>query len=218
MKIIGHRGAAFYCPENTLTSFMKAIELGAYSVEFDVQYSKDGIPVVIHDHSINRTTNGRGAVKNFNLKELQEHKIKGCEHIPSLEELFILVKNYDIHLDLELKDSLYKPTIDMINYFNYKNRITISSFYRKSVAEIKKLGFNTAILTTASVSPIKILDETGADKLHLYYRRVSKKIVDDVHKRGKELMVWTVDDQKTALMMEELGVDYLCTNKPDLLS
>lgn len=217
MKIIGHRGAAFYCPENTLTSFMKAIELGAYSIEFDVQYSKDGIPVVIHDVSLWRTTNGKGMVRNYTLKELQEYRINRYEHIPSLEDLFNLVKNYDIKLDLELKHSFYQPVIDMIDSFGYRDRVTFSSFYRKPVIEVKKLSLKTAILTAAFTSPVKALEETNADKLHLYYKLVSKKVVDAVHKRGKEIMVWTVDDKKTALLMEELGVDYLCTNKPDLL-
>ena len=70
-KIIAHRGASAYTPENTLMAFQKASELGASMVEFDVMLSKDGVPVVIHDENIKRTTNGRGLVNEFTLKELQ---------------------------------------------------------------------------------------------------------------------------------------------------
>ncbi len=101
-KIMGHRGAPADEPENTLGSFRRALAVGVAAVELDVQLTKDGRLAVIHDETLDRTTNGRGPVKNFTLAELKRLDAGRGEAIPSLEEVFDLVQG-QAHLVVELK-------------------------------------------------------------------------------------------------------------------
>ena len=102
VKIMGHRGAAFYEPENTLRSFARALEMGVAAVELDVQLTADGRLAVIHDETVDRTTNGTGRVKDFTLAALKTLDAGQGEPIPSLEEVVDLVQGR-AHLVVELK-------------------------------------------------------------------------------------------------------------------
>src|ERR1700730_9477951 len=88
---IGHRGACGHAPENTLASMKKALDFGVHGFEFDIQMSKDGEPVVIHDDTLERTTNGKGLVSDFTLKELQQFDAGNGERIPSLRDVLDMV-------------------------------------------------------------------------------------------------------------------------------
>ncbi len=109
-KILAHRGASAYAPENTMAAFKKAIEMNADGIELDVHLSKDGYIVIIHDERVDRTTDGKGEVKDFSLDELKKldagswfsDEYKG-EKIPTLEELLSLIKNTEIYLNIEIK-------------------------------------------------------------------------------------------------------------------
>ncbi len=101
-KIMGHRGAPADEPENTLRSFARALAVGVAAVELDVQLTKDGRLAVIHDETLDRTTNGRGRVKDFTLAELKRLDAGRGEPVPSLEEVFDLVQG-KAHLVVELK-------------------------------------------------------------------------------------------------------------------
>src|SRR4030042_4999738 len=103
-KIMGHRGASFYEPENTLRSFRRALQMGVAAVELDVHRTRDGRLAVIHDATLERTTNGRGRVRDFTLAELQQLDAGQGERIPSLEEALDLVRGRALLL-VELKDA-----------------------------------------------------------------------------------------------------------------
>jgi len=152
---IAHRGASAYCPENTLAAFIKAVNMGIKYVECDIRLSKDGHLMVIHDKTIDRTTNDKGIVSDFNLKELKkldagswfDPKYKD-ERIPTLSELFdLLEKCKDIKLVLEIKDSNYFPeitekAINMIKKRNMINRVNISAFYWDVLEKVKRIEKN----------------------------------------------------------------------------
>ncbi len=151
-KVWAHRGASGYYPENTMTSFEGAIKQNADGIELDVHLSKDGYLIVCHDETLNRTTNGKGFIKQFDLYELKQldagswydKKYKG-EKMPLLEEVIDLIKGTNMDLNIELKaGSIFYPGIEekvlkMIEKYNIKEQVIISSFDHYALVKIKSL-------------------------------------------------------------------------------
>src|SRR5699024_8180231 len=135
-----------YAPENTIAAFQKAIEFGADCIELDVRLSKDNVPVISHDASINRTSNGKGYVHNFTVDELKSFDFGSWfsddyigESIPTLEEVLDLVKFHSIDLNIELKNGPIIPkdlelnVLKLINHYKLENRTLFSSFDHTSL-------------------------------------------------------------------------------------
>lgn|GEM_PF-902236 len=168
MKIWAHRGCSYNYPENTVTSFSKAVELyecGLTGIETDIQLTKDGHMVVIHDESIDRTTNGHGCVKDFTLDDLRQFSIdtgdsEHPEHIPTIEEVLDLLEDSfkrGLLLNIELKNSFFsyegmeEKILKLIEERGLNGNIVYSSFSIKSMAWIKQLNSmaHTALLSGA---------------------------------------------------------------------
>ena len=141
MKVFGHRGYSGMYPENTMLSFQKAADTGCYGIELDVQLTKDGQLVVIHDETIDRTTDGTGAVVDYTFEELRRFDasaIKGGTHgfqpIPSFEEYCEWVKDRDLVTNIEIKSGVYyyedieEKTVEMVRRFGLTDRVLFSSF------------------------------------------------------------------------------------------
>lgn len=163
---IAHRGASGYCPENTMVAFKKAVQLGATGIETDVQMSKDGYLVLIHDESLRRTTSAKnGMVKDFTLSELKQldagawfhSKFKG-ERIPTLEELIQWASGNSILLNLELKNGIVpyagmeERVIRCVKYYGMTNHVIISSFNHNSLLRCKEISadVSTGLLYSAA--------------------------------------------------------------------
>lgn len=122
-----HRGASGYCPENTMASFRKAVELGCDGVETDVQMTSDGVMVLIHDEMVDRTTDGKGLVKSFSYKALRSLNAGDNEAIPTAEELLIFAKENNIRINFELKTGIViypgieEKLIDMVYRYDMQN-------------------------------------------------------------------------------------------------
>ena len=173
MKIWAHRGCSQNYPENTLTAFSKAAELKHLAgIEFDVQLTKDGEIVVIHDERVDRTTNGIGFVRDFTLKEIKSFAIyTGCEkieRIPTLEEVFELLgdrlkRDDGFKLNIELKNSVYyydgleEKTINLAAKMGWAKNVVYSSFYTRSVVKVRE------ILPTAEIA---VLDSSVSSCLY----------------------------------------------------
>ena len=166
MKIWAHRGCSQLYPENTITSFKKAMEVqGLTGIELDVQISKDGELVVIHDEKIDRTTDGFGFVRDYTLKELRSFHIHTgqdyAEHIPTMREVLELltpslreyiggkkqcVENKGLRLNIELKNGVYaypgleQKIVDMVKEFDVQDAIVYSSFYTQSLLRVHELA------------------------------------------------------------------------------
>lgn len=150
--IFAHRGSAGTHPENTMLSFEAALKAGAEGIEFDVQLTKDDIPVVIHDETVNRSTNAYGWVKDFTYEELKSFdagswfapSFQGVT-IPSLEELFRWAVHTPLILNVELKSGVIhypgmeKIVIDLITKYQLKDSVIISSFNHYSLVECHRL-------------------------------------------------------------------------------
>ncbi|MDR2727680.1 MAG: hypothetical protein LBB56_01010 [Chitinispirillales bacterium] len=152
MEIWGHRGAYHFAPENTLTGFQAAADMGAFGVEFDIQLTKDGEVVVIHDETIDRTSNGRGFVRDFTLSKLKKLNFnkRGITppvfmEIPTLSETFELLRSTGLKINVELKtgvvfyDEIEQKALAIAERYGLLNRIVYSSFNHYSVQKIKAL-------------------------------------------------------------------------------
>lgn len=230
--IIAHRGASEYAPENTMASFRKAIEMNSEGIELDIHMTKDKAIVVCHDEKIDRTTNGKGFIKDLTLKEIKEldagswfgEEFKG-EKIPELKEVLELIKDKKIFLDVELKngpiiyEGIEKKVIEMIMDYGMEERVIISSFNHYSLMEVKKINpkIKTGALYMAGiVEPWIYAKRINADALHPFFYNV---FVPDFVKNCTEnnviLNPFTVDDERYISALVNLKVDGIITNCPD---
>lgn len=220
MLIIGHRGAAAYEPENTLSSIRKAIELGVDAVEIDVHLSKDDEVVVIHDDTLERTTNAFGNVSDTNFSALRNLNAGKGEKIPYLQEVINQVKEKCI-LIIELKgQKTEKKVVELIQKNKLHERCFVISFWHGMARRVKDLDPNirTGVLFVGHpVKPYRLAKDAKADALVLNYKFISKKLVDKAHKSGLKVFVWNIDDKKDIKPIAELGVDGISSNKPDIL-
>ena len=156
-KVWAHRGASAYAPENTLEAFKLAVDMGADGIELDVQLSKDGELVVIHDEEIDRTSNGKGFVKDYTLKELKKFNFNNSNskyhkvNIPTLKEVFELLKSTEMDINVELKTGVFfyegieEKVLSLAKEMKMEERIIYSSFNHYSVMKVKELDENAKI-------------------------------------------------------------------------
>ncbi|MBU0731349.1 hypothetical protein KKC88_00535 [Patescibacteria group bacterium] len=219
IKVVGHRGAAAYSIENTISSFKKAIALGANEIEFDVQLTKDSVPIIFHDEYLNRLTNKRGFLGDKTWEKIQKLKLEKNEHIPSLEEGLTFFKNKKVGLQIELKGKdVWEKTLAQVKKFGLMKRTTFSSFYYDQIKKLKKAAPTARcglILSDRPIGPIKMLKEYHADNLHIRKSYVTKNLVTTLHKHKKKIFAWNADKEKDITRLIDLKVDYIGSNKPD---
>ena len=220
IEVTGHRGAAGLEPENTLRSIQRAIDLGVDRVEIDVRVTKDGHLVVIHDETVDRTTNGHGYVKDLTFSELRRLDAGKGERIPTLEEALRLTRGKVI-LQIELKVAeATEPTVHLIEECNAEREVIITSFMHEQLRKVHDL--NPALRTGALFFDVqgdicqRALD-VQSEAIHVYYRNVDSGLVEDAHRRGLKVSVWNPDEVEEMRRMIGLNVDVIGTNRPDLL-
>lgn len=230
--LLGHRGAKNYAPENTLAAFHLALEQGADGVELDVKLSADGVVVVHHDMTVNRTTDGKGRLAQFSFATLRELDAGGFfsdrfrgEKIPSLEEVFESIGKRAI-INVELTnystpfDSLVEKTCGLVRRHSLQKNIIFSSF---SAGNLKKAArFFPEI-------PRGLLTRSGAlglwgrsfgfnfgeyDALHPYITDVSAQTVQRVHRLKRKINVWTANAEEDIRRLVDWGVDGIITDDP----
>jgi glycerophosphoryl diester phosphodiesterase len=216
-KIMGHRGAPADEPENTLRSFRRALAMGVTVVELDVQLTRDRRLAVIHDETLDRTTNGRGPVKDFTLAELQKLDAGQGEPVPSLEEVYELVKD-KAHLLVELKQPEGAPAL--LEFFRRQQAFDAAhaiSFWHPAVKALKEAEprLQTGVLLVGCpVDPVGLARAARADALVLNYRYVNRELVDAARRQDIQVMIWNIDD--AAILEPYLAMDLYAigTNRP----
>ncbi len=239
MVILGHRGASAVAPENTLVAFRRALELGADGVELDVTLTRDGIPVIIHDDTLDRTTNGKGNVKNFTLEEIRQLDAgawKGAEFrgekIPTLDQVIDLFASTHPHplLNIELKatgistDGIETATLGVLHEKNYFDNIIVSSFNPLALMRMRLIAPQIPRgLLYASDLPrylrrawLRPLVKPIA--LHPHYRMIDERMMAWTKQNKLRVNTWTVDDRLVAKKLGAWGVDALITNDVQRLS
>lgn len=189
MKIWAHRGCSQRYPENTLLAFEKAISLrNLTGIELDIQLTKDGQLVVIHDERVDRTTEGTGFVRDYTLSELKRLHIYADDNptqtIPTMEEVLDLLEprlKSGFKLNIELKNSIYpyegmeEKIVELVHKKSVQNSIVYSTFYAKSLEKLRKLDSSAelGILDKkASDCMYKIKGDCGATALHPFWRAI----------------------------------------------
>jgi glycerophosphoryl diester phosphodiesterase len=219
-NIMGHRGAPAVEPENTLRSFRRALAMGVAAVELDVQLTKDGRLAVIHDETLDRTTSGQGPVKNFTLAELQHLDAGQGERVPSLEEVFGLVKG-EAHLVVELKQPEAAPAL--LRFFQEHQAFefaTIISFWHPALKALKEQESRLktgVLLVGCPADPAGLAQAAKADALILQYAFVTPKLVAAAHNHGLLVYVWNIDDVNTLQPYLIMNLDGIGSNRPDVL-
>nr|WP_245837362.1 glycerophosphodiester phosphodiesterase [Virgibacillus phasianinus] len=239
MVNIAHRGASGHAPENTMVAFEKAFEMKADYIEIDVQMTKDGKLVIIHDTTVDRTTDGTGNVGDFTLNELQQldagswfgKEFAGVK-IPTFKEvldayrgkigILIELKSPELYPGIEEKVAEVLKTYHMDKPSN--NKIIIQSFNHESVQISKALLPNVPHGVLAGLSWADVTDEqlaefaTYADYFNPNMNIVSSNLVNRVHDKGMKIYPYTVRTQRQANNLFELKVDGIITDFPEYVN
>lgn len=223
MLKIGHRGAKGYEPENTLIAFEKAINLGVDGIELDVHLSADNELIVIHDETVDRTTNGKGEVNQLSLKELKALKIELTQEIPTLNEVLDLV-NKRCFINIELKGiGTAQPVIQLISHYISKenwdyNNFIISSFDWKMLEETHSLDskIKIGVLTEESIDKaLAFAKKINAFAIHPDYELLSKENVILMQQNGFEVYPWTVNSENSIQKIKSFNVNGIISDFPD---
>ncbi len=221
---IAHRGASALEPENTLRAFKRALELNADMVEVDVRLSKNGHVVVIHDPTVDRTTNGKGYVREMTLEELKRLDAGKGERIPTLQEVIDVIKG-KIKLLIDVKDPppIEKKLVKIIedNGMEEDTVIIIYSFPNhtevKRVKEMNRKIKTAALFNTLPIN-LQLALNLHADILHIgNYRYATRDLTEEAHKHGLSVIVGTTDDPEELRKLIKMGVDGITTNNPAIL-
>jgi glycerophosphoryl diester phosphodiesterase len=216
MLIYAHRGASATYPENTLLAFRAALAAGVDGIELDVHATADGIPVVIHDRDVARTTNGSGHVDALSLAELQSHDAGRGEHVPTLAEVLRLV-GPSVHLDIEIKDPDSWPvTLDVLRSFP-SVRYAISSFSWDTLRNIRQHDGRVELWPLAEQAGddlLAIATELGSPWVAVKASAYTWESAESLRRAGLGAMIWTVNDISEAQRVRQLGASALCTDDP----
>lgn len=232
VEIWAHRGAKAEAPENTLAAFAVAIDVGADGIEFDVQLSSDGYPVVIHDETLERTTNGHGWVKDHTLAELLALDASGGadgfagESIPRLEQVLALVAPTPLRVNIELKNSeidypgLEEAVLAAVAEAGMSRRAVYSSFSADSVRRLVALAPDAEVSLIYSrplIRPLRTAEALGASGLHPD-RRLFRGAgwVRRAHLRKLAVRVWVANTAERMTTLIRADVDGFFTDDPRL--
>jgi glycerophosphoryl diester phosphodiesterase len=237
---IGHRGAAGYCPENTFASFHRALQLGVDFIEMDVQMTKDSQLVVIHDPTVNRTSNGKGKVKDFTLKEIQaldagswfDPKFSG-EKIPSLNEfldefggkvgILMEIKNPSLYPGIEKK--IADELLDRGLTSPVGPQVIVQSFDQNSLKKFHQLipsiqiGVLLKRFTGKGISKQELASFLSyAAFVNPKITMVNKRLIKRIHQHGFKTFIWTVRKRNEVNHLVNFHIDGVISDYPDLLN
>jgi len=217
---IGHRGARAYKPENTLSSFAYAVQLGANAVEFDVRRTRDGEVVVIHDETVDRVSDGTGLVRELTLEEIKRLRVDG-EKIPTLREALEFLDGRVDRILVELKETGYEDhVLSVVEECRLIDRVILISFHEEALRNIQAVDsrVKTGLIYVKHSSPIQAALSLEADYLVAFHKFVHRRNVDQAHENKLKIIVWTINDPGEAARYVKMGVDGIASDRPDILA
>jgi len=223
--VFGHRGVKALYPENTMLSFQKAYEMGVDGIEFDVRATKDGELILMHDETVDRTTDGSGLVRDFTFAELRKldagvrfgEEFKG-NRVPSLTELFDSVKGTSLLLNVEIKNyefDVVDKTIDLLFKYGFDERFVITCFdakittYTHEKYGVKVQGFPDSYMKNFEESARRHFYSVG-----IAMKNLTKELCDSYKKAGIDPWCWSPDDEDGVRHMIECGSTLATCNNP----
>lgn len=231
MQIMAHRGCSGHYPENTMLAFQKAVEAGCDGIELDVHETADGALVIIHDETLDRTTDGTGPVIGYTLEQLQRfHASKDAtgpvQRIPTLEEYCAWAAEQPIYSNIEIKtDHTYYPNIERkiwetVVRYRLQERVMFSSFNHISLLRMRLLAPDSIVMgALVGAGGIRGLpgDYCAAAGLRAYHpawKILNRENIRNCLDRGIEINAWTVNDPAVALKLRDWGCHGVITNYP----
>lgn len=245
--VIAHRGGKGLWPENTLYAFREAVQLGVDVLEMDIHSTKDGVLVVIHDDTVDRTTNGSGEVQNYTLAELQQldagyrwtrddgitfpYRGQGIT-IPALEEVLLAFPEMRFNIEIKPPDLLVAAKLcTQIRALQLSERVLVASFHTEVIREFRKQCPEVATsagedeIRTFFILNIFSLTATYTPPAHAFQvpeysgrlHVLTPKFIRNAHRRNVQVHAWTINDAYTMQRLLEIGVDGIITDYPDLL-
>jgi len=228
MRVCAHRGASYYEPENTLRAFKRALEMGAYRLELDVRSTKDGIIVVIHDDTVDRTTNGSGFVREMTLKEIKRLDAGKGEKIPTLEEVLEFAKN-NAKLLVDVKEKgLEEKLAELVRAKGMVNDVVfISSIH--IIRGLKNINQELQVcpyyrFVADEPLNMKRIKELDANWIYISWMKISKDLVNLLHENSIKIFVGVPDIleveefRRIVKRLSNIEVDEIVTGRPDLAS
>ena len=225
MLKIGHRGAKGLEPENTLLSFQKAIEIGVDGIELDVRLTSDGELIVIHDETIDRTSNGTGFVNQFSLREIKKFRIDSKHEIPTLLEVLELV-NKKCFINIELKEiETAEKVVALIEDFvtnknwNYSDFL-VSSFNWHAIQNVRFLNpdIPIGVLTESDLEmAFTFAKFLKASTIIPHYLLLNDPEIQEIQEAGIKIFAWTVNENDTIEKMKTLNINGFISDFPDRL-
>ena len=220
IRVVGHRGAAGLEPENTLPSIEKAIELGVDQIEVDARVTKDGRLVVIHDETVDRTTNGHGYVKYLTFDELRKLDAGDGERIPTLREVLEHTKGKVIlQIELKVKEAA-EPVVNLVEEMDAVVNVVITSFMHELLEKVHQLNPNIrtgALFFDVEGDIYRRALDVHSDTIHVYHKNIDASLAEKAHRRGLKVEAWNPDEEEEMKRMIDHGVDVISSNRPDIL-
>lgn len=216
---IGHRGAAGLEPENTLRSFHRAAGEGADALELDLRVTCDGHLIVLHDPTVNRTTNGTSPAHELTLAEVQELDAGMGERVPTFMEV-LETTTLPIHAELKVVEAV-EPLASLILQEEIAERLTLISFDAEALHQVKHDLPDLPVGLIFSGTPLRAAEcarSVGADLVSLEAAHLSVEAVERCRRAGLKVTAWTVNEPKQMRQVMDLGVDGIVTDRPDLLA
>lgn len=236
--IEAHRGYSEKAPENTLAAFREAIQAGVDRIELDLFVSQDGHAVVIHDETVDRTTNGTGAVKEMTLRELKELDAGSwkdprfaAERIPTFQEVLEMAKGR-VLVDIDLKDTAaIEPMVGDLRKMDMLFDVIVTGTSREDIQMIRKVEPALAVFFERSEeldelhksgkkqefirTAIRLAQESQAPGFNFDYNTLTPEFIREAHLRGLSVIAWTVNDPQSMEDLLAWGVDTIMTDRPD---
>jgi glycerophosphoryl diester phosphodiesterase len=222
-RIVAHRGGGTFAPENTLGAIRYGASLGFKGVEFDVMLAGDGTPVLIHDETVDRTTNGRGEVPKMTYEELSRLKIEKNERIPKYEEAARLCRELGIWANVEIK-----PAKGHERATGEAVACMTRELWRGAALPPVLSSFSVEALEAARDAAPELprgylvdkiphdwrgaMQRLGCVALHCNYKSLTEKLAGEIHGAGHAILLWTVNEPEIARQMFAFGADCLVTD------
>lgn len=218
--VTSHRGAGSLEPENTLRAIRRAIALGIDQIEIDVQLTKDGHLILMHDPTVERTTNGSGKIADLTLIEIRQFDAGNGERVPTLDEALALLDGKVI-LQIELKGpGTAQPTVSAVMNAGKEAQVVLTSFMHQELRDAQRLNSRLRLGALWGRLPADVVQQTkqlGAEALHVWHEFVDQQLVTEAHAQGLLVRAWNTSKEEDMRRLIALGVDAIGSDRPDIL-
>jgi glycerophosphoryl diester phosphodiesterase len=218
---IGHRGAAGHAPENTLAAIQKGIALGIDFAEIDVRRTADGVLVVLHDETVNRTTDGKGRVDRLSLQDVKKFDAGNGEQIPTLEEVLrITAGRAGLMLELKVK-GVAQQAVEAVRGAGFRDPVIYASFLHDELTHVRAVdpgASHMMLFGRLPQAPVARAIEHGPSHVGLRHDTATRRLVEAFHRAGLLVFVYTADSPGDIQHALSVGVDGVISNFPERIT